>query len=69
MNDTLIGLEIHCQLTGLESKLLCSCSASYRNLDPNVNICPTCCGLPGSLPMINKKAIEYTRNDFFSTSM
>jgi aspartyl-tRNA(Asn)/glutamyl-tRNA(Gln) amidotransferase subunit B len=59
MNDTLIGLEIHCQLTGLESKLLCSCSASYRNLDPNVNICPTCCGLPGSLPMINKKAIEY----------
>ncbi|MDE1769302.1 MAG: Asp-tRNA(Asn)/Glu-tRNA(Gln) amidotransferase subunit GatB [Thaumarchaeota archaeon] len=55
---TRIGLEIHCQLTKLESKLFCSCKAEYRNLEPNSNICPVCAGLPGSLPMLNKKAVE-----------
>ncbi|MDE1867941.1 MAG: Asp-tRNA(Asn)/Glu-tRNA(Gln) amidotransferase subunit GatB, partial [Thaumarchaeota archaeon] len=55
---TKIGLEIHCQLTKLESKLFCSCKADYRNLSPNSNICPVCIGLPGSLPMLNKKAVE-----------
>ena len=55
---TRIGLEIHCQLTKLESKLFCSCKAEYRNLEPNSNICPVCVGLPGSLPLLNKKAVE-----------
>jgi len=55
---TRIGLEIHCQLTKLESKLFCSCKADYRGFSPNSNICPICVGLPGSLPMLNKKAIE-----------
>ena len=55
---TRIGLEIHCQLTKLESKLFCSCKAEYRNLAPNSNICPVCVGLPGSLPLLNKKAVE-----------
>lgn len=55
---TKIGLEIHCQLTKLESKLFCSCKANYRSLLPNSNICPVCVGLPGSLPMLNKKAVE-----------
>lgn len=55
---TRIGLEIHCQLTKLESKLFCSCKAEYRNLPPNSNICPVCTGLPGSLPLLNKKAVE-----------
>jgi aspartyl-tRNA(Asn)/glutamyl-tRNA(Gln) amidotransferase subunit B len=55
---TRIGLEIHCQLTKLESKLFCSCKAEYRNFMPNSNICPRCTGLPGSLPMLNKKAVE-----------
>ena len=55
---TRIGLEIHCQLTKLESKLFCSCKAEYRNLAPNSNICPVCTGLPGSLPILNKKAVE-----------
>lgn len=54
-----IGLEIHCQLTKLKSKLFCSCIANYRNNDPNTNICPVCYGLPGSLPILNEKAIEY----------
>ncbi|MBM3910512.1 MAG: Asp-tRNA(Asn)/Glu-tRNA(Gln) amidotransferase subunit GatB [Thaumarchaeota archaeon] len=55
---TKIGLEIHCQLTKLESKLFCSCKADYRGFEPNTNICPVCIGLPGSLPRLNKKAIE-----------
>ncbi|HXX05878.1 MAG TPA: Asp-tRNA(Asn)/Glu-tRNA(Gln) amidotransferase subunit GatB, partial [Candidatus Bathyarchaeia archaeon] len=55
---TKIGLEIHCQLTKLESKLFCQCKADYRNLSPNSNICPICIGLPGSLPMLNRRAVE-----------
>jgi aspartyl-tRNA(Asn)/glutamyl-tRNA(Gln) amidotransferase subunit B len=54
----MIGLEIHCQLTKLQSKLFCSCNADYRGLDPNSNLCPTCVGLPGSLPCLNQKAVE-----------
>ena len=55
---TKIGLEIHCQLTKLESKLFCYCKADYREFEPNTNICPICLGIPGSLPLLNKKAVE-----------
>ncbi len=55
---TKIALEIHCKLNKLESKLFCSCKADYRGLEPNSNICPVCIGLPGSLPILNKKALE-----------
>jgi aspartyl-tRNA(Asn)/glutamyl-tRNA(Gln) amidotransferase subunit B len=55
---TKIGLEIHCQLTKLQSKLFCSCKANYREFEPNHNICPICMGLPGSLPRLNQKAVE-----------
>jgi len=55
---TKIGLEIHCQLTKLESKLFCSCKADYREFGPNTNICPICMGIPGSLPLLNKSAVE-----------
>ena len=55
---TKIGLEIHCQLTKLESKLFCSCKANYRENEPNTNVCPICMGLPGTLPRLNQKAIE-----------
>ena len=41
---TKIGLEIHCQLTKLESKLFCPCKANYREFEPNHNICPVCMG-------------------------
>lgn len=54
----MIGLEIHCQLTKLESKLFCSCKANYRGFEPNTNICPVCMGLPGTLPRLNEKAVE-----------
>lgn len=54
----MIGLEIHCQLTRLESKLFCPCKANYREFEPNTNICPICMGLPGTLPRLNQKAVE-----------
>lgn len=54
----MIGLEIHCQLTNLQSKLFCSCKANYREFEPNTNLCPVCMGMPGSLPKLNQKAVE-----------
>ena len=54
-----IGLEIHCQLTSLQTKLFCGCFSNYRNFKPNLNTCQICLGLPGSLPLLNKKAVEY----------
>jgi aspartyl-tRNA(Asn)/glutamyl-tRNA(Gln) amidotransferase subunit B len=55
-----IGLEIHIQLTILNTKLFCSCKSGYRGKPPNSLICPVCLGLPGSLPVLNKKAIRYS---------
>ncbi|GIU72108.1 MAG: glutamyl-tRNA amidotransferase [Candidatus Nitrosocaldaceae archaeon] len=54
-----IGLEIHCQINALKSKLFCSCSTDYRSKMPNTNICTICMGLPGSLPLLNKEAVRY----------
>ncbi len=53
-----IGLEVHVQITSLRSKLFCSCSADYRHAPPNTHVCPVCLGLPGSLPVTNKAAVE-----------
>jgi len=54
--ETVIGLETHAQLQ-TESKMFCACSTKFGN-DPNSNICPVCTGQPGSLPVINEKAIR-----------
>lgn len=54
----MIGLEIHCQITRLQSKLFCSCSTDYRDMEANQNVCPTCMGLPGTLPRLNGGAVS-----------
>ena len=53
-----IGLEIHCQLTSLNTKMFCNCSSDYRGKSPNTLLCMVCTGLPGSLPVLNKRALE-----------
>lgn len=59
MAEVRIGLEIHCQLTGLQSKLFCLCHCDYRGKEANTNICPICSGIPGTLPLLNQRAVEF----------
>ncbi|MDV2481754.1 Asp-tRNA(Asn)/Glu-tRNA(Gln) amidotransferase subunit GatB [Methanoculleus sp. Wushi-C6] len=55
---TIVGLEIHVQLA-TATKLFCGCSTDYRDDEPNTHCCPVCLGLPGALPRMNRKAVEY----------
>lgn len=57
--ETVIGLEVHTQLL-TRSKMFCSCGCDYATAAPNTHVCPVCLGMPGTLPVINKKAVEYT---------
>lgn len=55
--EAVIGLEVHTELQ-TETKIFCSCRTSF-GADPNTNVCPVCLGLPGVLPVLNKKVLEY----------
>jgi aspartyl-tRNA(Asn)/glutamyl-tRNA(Gln) amidotransferase subunit B len=55
--EIVIGLEVHCELR-TETKLFCGCRNAFGD-EPNTNVCPVCLGLPGSLPVLNRQAVEY----------
>ena len=55
--EAVIGLEVHTELTTLETKMFCNCRLSHDD-EPNTNVCPVCLGMPGALPVPNEKAIE-----------
>jgi aspartyl-tRNA(Asn)/glutamyl-tRNA(Gln) amidotransferase subunit B len=56
--EAVIGLEVHAQLL-TRSKIFCGCSTAF-GAPPNTQTCPVCLGMPGSLPVLNKKALEYS---------
>ena len=55
--EAVIGIEVHCQLR-TTSKMFCPCSTAYDGAAPNTHVCPVCLGLPGTLPTINRRAVE-----------
>lgn len=57
--EIIIGLEVHVQLQ-TQSKMFCACRADYQSAPVNSRVCPVCLGLPGALPVINARAVEYT---------
>ncbi len=56
--ETVIGLEVHVELA-TKSKIFCSCSAHSYGAEPNAHVCPACCGMPGMLPVVNKRVVDY----------
>jgi aspartyl-tRNA(Asn)/glutamyl-tRNA(Gln) amidotransferase subunit B len=55
--EAVIGLEVHSQLL-TQSKMFCGCSSEYAGAAPNSHVCPVCLGMPGTLPVINRRAVE-----------
>jgi len=56
-HEAVIGLEVHCQLL-TASKIFCCCSTRFGD-PPNSNVCPVCLGMPGVLPVLNRRAVEF----------
>jgi len=56
--ETIIGLEVHAQML-TKSKMFCRCDADYSKDPPNTHVCPGCLGMPGTLPLLNKQAVEF----------
>ena len=55
--EVIIGLEVHCELS-TKTKIFCSCPTEFGG-EPNLHCCPVCMALPGSLPVLNEKVVEY----------
>ena len=55
--EPIIGLEVHAQVL-TRSKMFCGCAADVFAAEPNTHVCPVCLALPGSLPVINRRAVE-----------
>lgn len=56
--ETVIGLEVHVELA-TNSKIFCSCSAKSYGAEANSHVCPACCGMPGMLPVVNKRVVDF----------
>ncbi len=56
--EAVIGMEVHAQLL-TRSKMFCACAADYAAAPPNTRVCPICLGMPGTLPVINRRAVEF----------
>ena len=56
--ETVIGLEVHVELA-TDSKIFCSCSAHSYGAEPNDHVCPACSGMPGMLPVVNKRVVDF----------
>lgn len=56
--ETVIGLEVHVELA-TDSKIFCACSAHSFGAEPNDHVCPACCGMPGMLPVVNKRVVDF----------
>src|SRR5437773_8292963 len=65
--EPVIGLEVHVQLK-TATKIFCSCSTRFGDA-PNSNTCPVCLGLPGSLPVLNRRAVELALQASFALNL
>jgi len=59
MYEAIIGMEVHAQLL-TRSKMFCGCDAGVFGAEPNTHVCPVCLGMPGALPVINRRAVAAT---------